>query len=411
MKKYEVLSPTCYQKFACKGGDCRTDCCSDWSIILTKEEYRKTKRKRGDLDGLICPQKRQTGIKSYKMVLNESGHCPFFTKEKLCGLQLQFGPEILSHTCKVFPRKYHNYLNRLEGGMSLGCEKVLELLLEENGKLQFNKYHKTFPDEEGWGFFADEKRRLQYPILKYYCEIQDLCVSLLQAEDASLEDRILLMGMALKRIDELVQENRAEEIPDYIEHFFTQLETLDFAEQLNALSVENIGVLYNNLLLAKKLASNNKIRYKKLVQQITDKLQTTFESHLSEASPTQQVKFSCSVEIYNKGKEHLQQFLQKKEYFWENMMVAFLFFFQTPFYNVENGVWKDYTYFVWLYSMIKFALTVVLEEDSTDEDMIDCCVTIFRTFGHDKNLYEKIVKQFEENETNTLAYMAIFLKA
>lgn len=215
MKKYEVLSPACFSRFACKGGGCRINCCSEWRITLTKEEYRGTRKRRPEARELI--QKKTmpdgSGHTVYEIMLDERKQCPFLSEEHLCSLQTEFGYTSLSHTCQTYPRVFFKYMDKLEGGMSLGCEKVLELLLEEKGHLQFTNYSKNLPDSYGFTGVVDARKRMKHPALLYFYDIQSLCISMLQAEDASLEDRMILLGMALSRIDRLAGERRAERSP------------------------------------------------------------------------------------------------------------------------------------------------------------------------------------------------------
>ena len=39
-----VLQPTFYDKFSCLGSDCKNNCCTDWTIYFTKDEFRNIKK-------------------------------------------------------------------------------------------------------------------------------------------------------------------------------------------------------------------------------------------------------------------------------------------------------------------------------------------------------------------------------
>lgn len=413
MKKYEVLSPACFSRFTCKGGDCRLTCCGEWSITLTKDEYRETRKKKPEARDLIQKKTMPDGSDrvTYEIILDEKKQCPFLSDERLCSLQMEFGFPILSHTCKVYPRVYYKYMNKLEAGMSLGCEGVLELLLEEKGHLEFTNYSKSFPDSYGFTGGVDARKRMKYPALPYFYDIQSLCISMLQAEDATLEDRMILLGMALFQVDRLAAEGRASEIPGYIHRFEQGMEEIDAAAQIGKVKGASIGVLYNNLLIAKKYSSTENHHYTALVRKIEERLGLKFTVTASEEEGKMEGSMEISEETYHSCQENYARFMEGKEYFLENFMVAWMFQRNAPFFCPENGVWKDYTFLVWGYSMIKFALTMALDENSTDEDMISCCVTMFRKIGHIKPLYDSVVNTLEENQNNTVAHMAVFLKS
>lgn len=413
MKRYQVLSPACFSRFSCKGGDCRLSCCEDWSITLTSEEYRATRKKRPGAGNLL--QKRAmpdgSGKTVYEMVLDGEKRCPFLSEGRLCSLQMEFGPSILSHTCQTYPRVYYKYMDKLEAGMSLGCERVLELLLEEKGHLQFTNYSKAFPDGYSFTGVVDARKRRRNPALIYYYDIQSLCISMLQAEDAALEDRMALLGMALFRIDGLATEGKAAEIPAYIQEFEQGIETADAAAQMGNVKGASIGVLYNNILIAKKYATADNRHYAALVQKIEERLGLRFTVTAGEGEGKLEGDMEISEEAYRACKENYARFMAGREYFLENLMVAWMFQRNAPFFCPENGVWKDYTFLVWGYSMMKFALTMALDGDSTEEDMVACCVTMFKKIGHTKPLYDSVVEALEENRNNSVAHMAVFLKS
>ena len=43
--KHIVLQPSFYSKFECIGSDCKYNCCRDWNIGFTKQEFKNMKRK------------------------------------------------------------------------------------------------------------------------------------------------------------------------------------------------------------------------------------------------------------------------------------------------------------------------------------------------------------------------------
>lgn len=404
MKQYEILRPSCYSRFSCKGGSCRFTCCSEWGITMSLEEYKKLKKKGIPLTEKICPVEKElkSDFSKYKMILNKQGSCPFLTEERLCSLQLTYGAGILSETCKEFPRIYHRYLNKLESGLSLGCEKVLELILEEQGSLEFINTRKSMPEDQRFNTYIDDRKRRKYPHLIYYYDIQSLCLCLLQAKEASLEDRLILLGMALTQIEKLIKEGKANEIPQMIAAFLNNIDGSSITEELDSVNSEHVAVFYHNLLVAKKYTGMGDRHYIGLIENIGRKLQISGEDGET---------VHYSLDRYREGKERFQNLIKNRKYFLENLMTAFLFQTNLPFRDAKNGLWKDFTFLVWVYSMLKFTLSMTLEEDSTEEDLIDCCAIMFRKLGHNKSLYQWVIDNFEKNKCNTLAHMAVFLKS
>lgn len=413
MRQFEVLKPECYSNFTCKCGDCRYTCCNGWCISWNAKERcnLEKKLKAPSSHFQLLNKKQQIGDKIYELVLKENGDCPFLSEQGMCEIQLKFGIENMSEICLVYPRVYHKYLNKLEFGLSPGCEKVLELLYEEKDGLQFVNQVETIPDYQNFSSIFDRKLTLKFPVLAYYYDIQSLCLGLLQAKDAMIEDKMILLGMALFRIDNMVKEGSSQQIPSYINKFINDMEAVDALNHLHEMKGTHLGSLYSNLTLIQCIVNVEDGPYNRLVKKIKDKLH--FENIASDKdnnSPDDDT-FRYSISIYQDCQKRFQAFIKGKEHFLENIAVAFLLYLNIPFYNPGNGVWKNYTYLIWTFTMIKFVLTVVIDEDWDTQDMIDCCTVMFRKLGHNLSLYNSIVAQLEANQNDTVAHMAVFLKS
>lgn len=414
MKQYDVLMAACYEQFSCKGGACRHNCCSEWLISMSRDEYRKLKRKIPDLKEKIClvEDDRRTEETHYRMILDKDGCCPFLTEDKLCCLQAKYGPGILSNTCSSFPRFYQKHLGKLEYCLSLGCEKVLELLLEEREGIEISSRKEARAGEPMYSSAFSEKSKRTYPVVSYYYDIKTLCLCLLQAKDVSLEDRIILLGMAIRHIDSLVCEHRETEIPDYISQYLDKMEDLDTGNLLQDVSTENIGVLYYNLVTATRSTGMDDRHYKNLAKQIREKLQATVDIGISiKEDGIWEGDLNFDLDVYRSCQKQFNHFREEKDYYLENCMVAYLLYSDIPFKKLSDGVWKNFTYFAWVYSMLKFTLTTLLEPDSTDEELINYCVILFRKLGHSNPLYEEVTNSFIENVNDSLAHMVVLLKS
>src|ERR1700722_6741612 len=127
--------PTYAAAFRCIGSDCEDHCCGDWDIPLDKSTYAKYKQ--------FPPEKLGSVVSNFVLV-NEigapdglfahiyrapSGLCPFFGTDHLCGVQKEYGPQLLSATCSVFPRSLSHVEGILEGSLSLSCPEAARNVL------------------------------------------------------------------------------------------------------------------------------------------------------------------------------------------------------------------------------------------------------------------------------------------
>lgn len=138
----KVIKPSYYDKFRCTANNCPQTCCQEWKIAVDNQTYLEWKKtdmpgqnyKR--LDSCTCKKDGGRVIR-----LNEEKKCPLLDKNGLCSVVLTYGERLLSHTCDVFPRQEHEYINRTEKALVLCCPEVINLIkaygtvfLKENEK-------------------------------------------------------------------------------------------------------------------------------------------------------------------------------------------------------------------------------------------------------------------------------------
>ena len=146
----EVLSeketgnpPTYAGSFRCIGPQCEDTCCGDWDIPLDKITYLKYRQFPADALGSLVSHfviacEGEPHDNWYGSIRRKpGGSCPFFGEDRLCGIQKQYGPGLLSSTCSLYPRSLAAVHGVLEGSLSLSCpEAARQVLLEEHSTEQ-----------------------------------------------------------------------------------------------------------------------------------------------------------------------------------------------------------------------------------------------------------------------------------
>ena len=122
-----LIYPNLYKKFECIGGACKNTCCAGWSIPIDSATLDYYLQLDTDFGAFIRENLYEENDMALVRLTSE-GRCPFLTKDDLCQVYQNCGPEHMSQTCQRFPRSHiikgKNDLNSL----SLSCEAVLQLL-------------------------------------------------------------------------------------------------------------------------------------------------------------------------------------------------------------------------------------------------------------------------------------------
>jgi len=99
-----ITRPTYAAAFRCIGDSCEDTCCGDWEIPvdrITYEKYRQfTAERLGSLVSqfVVINASEQPDALYAQIHSAPSGSCPFFGADRLCGIQKEYGPQLLSAT-------------------------------------------------------------------------------------------------------------------------------------------------------------------------------------------------------------------------------------------------------------------------------------------------------------------------
>ena len=197
MKKV-YFEPEYVSKFVCDGPACNAACCKDWQIEIDAKAANRYRK----LDSNIADFKDGR----YYINFDNRNACPFLNEQCLCGLQLSKGESFLSGTCRTFPRRTYYVDDFCVRTLSLACPIATKLALSKpEEKMKFvttetdddtDVYNSNMPDE----------------MIEYLVEIQMTGVHILQDRRLTIDQRLIILGFYLDKIDELISKDKVEEI-------------------------------------------------------------------------------------------------------------------------------------------------------------------------------------------------------
>ncbi|MBT2577996.1 flagellin lysine-N-methylase [Bacillus sp. ISL-8] len=182
--------------FSCIGSACEDTCCKgNWNVSVDKEQYEYYKQ----LDAKNQSRFFQSGIKKNAQPSSEKNYatiplhaqsgCSFLTTESLCSIHQQYGPELLSHTCRNYPRQTEKINEQFYQTGHLSCPEIARLSLLSNKtihwKMSTNQIH------NGPLFRESQSNE------KYYKRVHDILTTLIQQRSFSLQERLWLIGAFL----------------------------------------------------------------------------------------------------------------------------------------------------------------------------------------------------------------------
>lgn len=203
MKKIDnILKIKEYDKFKCIADKCKFTCCNGWDINVDTNTYNKWKEK-SELNYLLDNVRfiKSNGENSYLIKKETKGICPLLSDEGLCNIVINHGEEYLSSTCKSFPRIENNFENVKEMTLSCSCPEVVNIISNMKEKI-----------------YIESNDELSYIEDLGSLQIREALVNILQKEDITLENKLILSYNILFNIlnsDDLDYEALIEFLENY----------------------------------------------------------------------------------------------------------------------------------------------------------------------------------------------------
>lgn len=156
----------------------------------------------------------------------------------LCKIYRVLGEGYLSDTCALYPRILRKIDGKFERSANISCPEIARLALFKPNGIAFEhieedistriKIQSNF-DTEGHLFLNKPQR--------YFWDIRIFSLSLLQNRLYSLDERLILLGIVYKKIEDLQNENRIHDLPIILNSIGKMIEDGSFKEELKNVPV------------------------------------------------------------------------------------------------------------------------------------------------------------------------------
>lgn len=422
MKKIDAIQPAYFSRFSCLGPECQYHCCQEWGIWLSRSEYTKIKSQihSREMEEAFCStfvrrkEKEGDDNKYASVHYNHAQVCPLQNQEGFCSLQLKCGHGALPNTCQIFPRTEAFFMGAMERHLSLGCEGVVKLLLEEKGGICLET-HQISPNRGiRVGLYLTKKDAENRPVYQHVWDIKTLCTAVLQDRSHSLDDRMLLLGIMMGQLHRMEQESRTDQIPAFVDEILRSDEEYLNLKEWETIKIDPSVPIANALIFLNQLKA---VSYNSHLIHMVEELLAQFqivtkpaESETDDDPNT--VHFTMNLEKNQEIKEKWKKWLAQYDYFVENIMVAWFFQEQLPFSKKDCSIWEHYIYFCSLYNLLKIILMGTVADPDWKMDQVVHNVTVCaRTITHSSSAPQLLMKRAVDSESDTLAHMAVLIKS
>lgn len=395
---YLYFQPEYVDKFQCKGANCNAACCKGWRIFIDEKTYEQYSQ-AADAQEIIKHMEFDSAYKNYLVTLDEKNFCPFLNEDNLCRLQLEHGEEFLSKTCATYPRRTLNFKRFFERSLTLSCPVVADLILFNREPMRF-EFVKVSEKIHSVG---DKILMNSLPIVTeafadMMFEVQGTMISILQERRLSLNQRLIVLGFFLDKLEEI--QNNATGISavreikkllaSYNPKIFLRNGVPSVIKSLNFDTQKFIVTMAN---LFATLCTSVKIKF---VVAVIDVLAINPDEN-------NRVSISKVVANYERLADKRKIFLEKYSTVLENYLVNELFLNFYP-WRFKESITNNVAFFIATYKIFELIIFVaMLKGLDSRKDLVDLISWFVRKIDHgSKALQKKIFGQIDNDLLNLM---------
>ena len=381
-----ILQPKYVADFQCDGSKCNAKCCGKWRIDIDMETYKKYQRiknpaMRKKILSSIQPSTIQTG---FQIKLNNKGVCPLLCEDNLCYIQRNMGEGALSQTCKVYPRMVQQIGNYQFRMLAMTCPVAAEYALLSPNAMELQQIS-CEEDRSAWKLMAKNCNMKNVPNDLAAVHIMMGGLAILQNTSYTFEQRLVLLGLFLDRVEDCQQD--VEAVSGLIEYYNSDV----FQQEIS-----NLWENWQYYLVAHHQFMNGIIT---VLRQ---------EKELLISSEHWQVM----NDYYNNVYEERQHFVQERlgsvlERYWQHEWL-----FHAYPYSFSGGFLHNYFSYLIAYELCQLVIhsTYALDNAWAERNILDVLGEFSKSFDHRRDFSKALVKETAYFEREPLKLMQVLLR-
>ncbi len=331
----EHLRPQYAKAFRCLGSECEDNCCRSWEVPVDRATYQRYERNPalqphlGEYVTLLtegASERRHALVK-----FTSSSTCPFLSPERLCTLQQQFGADYLPEVCVSYPRNPHRIDGLLEQPLSLSCIEAARLVLlnpqlmppTQCGPARYSRFRAM----------ADEPVPTDSHHFRYFWDVREFCLLLVQDRSYPLWQRLFILGMFCRRLGETVGSRQFQFVPKLLHDYAEIVCSADLRPVMDGIPVRATAQVKMVVEVAFGYLRQHKSELSRIHECLQDFLRGVgYQSDVGLES--------CTERYTQAFTNYYQPFMDRYPYLLENYLVNHIFRVVFPFGQDADRVFE-----------------------------------------------------------------------
>jgi len=387
MQFIKTYQPQYYEKFTCTGTECKNNCCHHWGINIDKCAYDKymnlDEESKKDFDENIAFFENDKDKPFFK--LQPNGNCSFLNDEGLCRIQIKFGHDFLSETCRKYPRIACNVGGGPEYFLELSCEVAANLILFDKGYMNFieidvpsDVYYTTALNFNY--VFNPEKYTKSTDGYTIFWKLRVTSMSILQNRNYTIRFRMLLLCMFIQEAADLFEARKDNDVITLSDIYLARFEQ-KYYDELASKMPQGIEREYNIIL--------------DVLKEMHDKFKTSRQMYntAKEGLGIDADFWEIPEDFHETFNDSYNKHLAANEAIFENYLVHRVLSEAFPFnYKNKDNITTNFVDLLAKFNMVEFLVTGICNYyNGVDNNKIADCISIFtRGYEHSREKYLEI---------------------
>jgi lysine-N-methylase len=350
---FESLRPLYAKKFRCIGAACEDVCCRGWEVTVdraTYEKYESHPAMHSQLKERFTLITEEGSDHNYARInFTTSSTCPFFSPEHQCTIHRDFGEAYLSEICSNYPRISRRIDGLIEKPLVLSCPEAARIVLLDPALLP------GYRQREGTRGYGRLLAMSDLPVprslgaLRFFWEIREFCLVLLQDPTYNLWQRLFILGMFCKKLNELERAGDVEQIPRLLRDYAQIAVDGRLKDAMNGIPVRldaQVRMVLEVVHLYLATRGSTQVRLRQCLQDFLDGIQYTNAPNVE----------SCARHYAEGYANYYAPLVERHPHLMENYLVNYVLLTRFPFAHevVQNAdPQTEYVFMCLEYSIVK----------------------------------------------------------
>ncbi|AXH98462.1 hypothetical protein DV702_01305 [Sporosarcina sp. PTS2304] len=403
-KNRDIIYPDYIAEFACIGSACEDTCCAGWFVSVDKATYKKYRNVKDPVmkkmlnENVKRHRSKETEEEYAKIKLDAEDKCTLLDEEHLCTIHKELGSEFLSNTCAMYPRLLNSVAGVVEKSATLSCPEAARLILLNPNGIQFTQDQES-ADTRGFV----KKSQMTPHQQKIFWDVRIFIIQVVQYRKLSMEDRLIIVGLFLSRLEKLSIDEREQKLQSIITEFTEQMGDGSLSASIKQIPT-NIPFqisLCKNLIEFRSSTTIKSDRYNECMNDMVSGF--GMNSGISDTEVLKNYEVSL--------RDYYGPFMDKHEYILENYVVNHVFSKLFPF--DKKSMMDSFLMLVINFALVKLHLIGMAKyhEGLTEELVIKLFQSIAKTIDHNNAYLHTVEKMIKQNGYETLAHMAVLVRS